>query len=84
MLTFKSDQLRGIVKDAHPSDQAVANAIDAFPTFHEFSDVEGAIKSDVEFLKKHPLILKETHVTGWVYECETGKVCVTIRCVYWS
>lgn len=73
MLTFTTDQLRGLVKSAAPGDESVARAVDNIH-FHEFSDVEGSVKSDAEFLKTHPLILKETVVTGWVYEVETGKV----------
>jgi carbonic anhydrase len=74
MLTFTSDQLRDIVKGDAQADEGVAAALQAIGSFHEFSDVEASIKSDVAFLKNHPLILKETTITGWVHEVETGRV----------
>ncbi|KAI0026673.1 carbonic anhydrase [Vararia minispora EC-137] len=73
MLTFSSDQLRGIVlKESGGVD--VGDALAAVGSFHEFGDVEAAVKADVAFLKAHPLVLKETVVTGWVHQVETGKV----------
>jgi carbonic anhydrase len=42
--------------------------------FGPFPELEDALKSDVEFLKSHPLILKESVISGWIYEVETGKV----------
>ncbi|TRM66209.1 carbonic anhydrase [Schizophyllum amplum] len=74
MQTFKTEQLRGIVKDAAPGDSAVVNAVDKFDSFLEFTDVEGSVTEDVVFLKNHPLILAETTVTGWVYDVKTGKI----------
>ena len=71
MLTFTSDQLRKIVKEQTP---AASAQVDAIPTFHEFSDLEAAVKSDVELLTGSPLILDETVITGWIHEVETGKV----------
>ncbi|KZV73309.1 carbonic anhydrase [Peniophora sp. CONT] len=71
MLTFTSDQLRALVKEQTP---AASSSIDTFPTFHEFSDLEAAVKSDVQLLKDSPLILDETVITGWIHEVETGKV----------
>jgi carbonic anhydrase len=73
MLTFSSAQLQSIVKDAHPGDAAVAKHVDTID-FLEFGDLEASVKDDVEFLKQNPLVLKDTHITGWVYEVETGKV----------
>ncbi|KZP32281.1 carbonic anhydrase [Athelia psychrophila] len=73
MLTFSTDQLRGIVKDAAPGDAAVAKQVDEIE-FLEFSDIHAAVKSDVEFLKASPLVLKETEITGWTYDVETGKI----------
>ncbi|VDB95995.1 unnamed protein product [Peniophora sp. CBMAI 1063] len=71
MLTFTSDQLRTIVKDQTP---AAGPLVDAIPTFHEFSDLDAAVKNDVKLLKESPLILDETAITGWIHEVETGKV----------
>ncbi|KAI0321179.1 carbonic anhydrase [Amylostereum chailletii] len=73
MLTFTTDHLRNAVKADAPGDETVARTVDGIH-FHEFGDLEGAVKSDVEFLKNHPLVLKETAITGWIYEVETGKV----------
>ncbi|EPQ61075.1 carbonic anhydrase [Gloeophyllum trabeum ATCC 11539] len=72
MLSVTTDQIRKTVKDSDPQNDALkaVNNID----FLEFSDLEGSVKKDVEFLKENPLVLKETKVTGWVYEVETGKI----------
>lgn len=69
MLTFNTDQLREIVRTS----EATAPEIEGIE-FHEFGDLEGAVKKDVEWLKGNKLILPETKITGWVYEVETGKV----------
>lgn len=81
MLTFNSEQLRRIVKDADSS-PAVASQVDAID-FQEFSHLEDSVKSDVAFLRENPLVLKETTVTGWVYEVETGKVCYDVSTALW-
>ncbi|KAG5353474.1 hypothetical protein C0989_006632, partial [Termitomyces sp. Mn162] len=72
MLTFTTDHLRRIVKEADPGNTAIAQAVDQIH-FLEFSDLEKSVKDDVEFLKEHPLVLKDTIVTGWIYHVETGK-----------
>jgi carbonic anhydrase len=73
MLTFSTDHLRQIVKDADPGNTAVAEHVDKLD-FLEFSDLEGSVKKDVAFLEENPLVLKDTKITGWVYAVETGKV----------
>ncbi|KAF9455021.1 carbonic anhydrase, partial [Macrolepiota fuliginosa MF-IS2] len=73
MLTFNSEQLRDIVRDAHPGDDDVAKAVNAID-FLEFPTLEESVKADVQFLKENPLVLKDTTITGWIYEVETGKV----------
>lgn len=73
MVTFSTPELRQVVKDAAPGDVAVAESVDQID-FHEFANVEDAVKSDVEWLKNNPLVLKDTVVTGWVYDVYTGKV----------
>jgi len=73
MLTFTTNDLRGIVKKAEPGNAAVASQVDAID-FLEFGHLEDSVKSDVKFLQENPLVLKETKITGWVYEVETGKV----------
>lgn len=77
MVTFSTPELRQVVKDAAPGDVAVAESVDQID-FHEFATVEDAVKSDVEWLKNNPLVLKDTVVTGWVYDVYTGKVSVIL------
>jgi len=69
MLTFSTEQLRKIVKDADGPSAPVDN-ID----FLEFSDLHTSVKDDVKFLKENPLVLPETTITGWLHHVETGKV----------
>lgn len=72
MVTFETDGLRKLVKESDSS-ETVARAVDSID-FLEFSDWDASVKSEVEFVKQHPLILKETVVTGWTYHVESGKV----------
>jgi len=76
MQTFTTAQLRDKLKASAEAGGAeeVATAADAIQ-FLEFSDLDKAVKEEVEHVKTHPLILKETEVTGWVYHVESGKVC---------
>ncbi|KAG6868558.1 hypothetical protein C0993_001254 [Termitomyces sp. T159_Od127] len=73
MLAFTTDHLRRIVKEADPGNTAVVEAVDEI-SFLEFSDLEKSVEDDVKFLEEHPLVLKGTVVTGWIYHVETGKV----------
>ncbi|KAJ7129254.1 carbonic anhydrase [Mycena epipterygia] len=73
MLTFASNDVRSIVKDAAKGDAVVAARVDAID-FLEFKDLEGSIKEDVAWLKSEPLLLPETTVTGWIYDVKSGKV----------
>lgn len=75
MLTFTTAQLREKLKASAEEGNAerVAAAADGIQ-FLEFSDLDRSIKDEVEFVKNHPLILKETEVTGWVYHVESGKI----------
>jgi len=75
MQTFTTPQLREKLKASAEEGDAekVGTAADAIQ-FLEFSDLDKAVKEEVEFVKAHPLILKETEVTGWVYHVESGKV----------
>jgi carbonic anhydrase len=76
MQTFTTAQLQEKLKASAERNNAetVAAAADAIQ-FLEFSDLDKAVKEEVEFVQAHPLILKETEVTGWVYHVESGKVC---------
>lgn len=75
MLTFTTPQLREKLKASAEEGDAekIAAAADVIQ-FLEFSDLDKSVKEEVEFVKAHPLILKETEVTGWVYHVESGKV----------
>lgn len=73
MLTFTTEQLRGIVKDACPGDGVVAEEVDKL-NFLEFAHLEDSVKDDVKFLQENPLLLPETWITGWIYDVRTGKV----------
>ncbi|KAJ7581637.1 carbonic anhydrase [Mycena floridula] len=65
--------IRAAVKEAHPGDAAAAKAIDEI-NFLEFTDIDESVRDDVKFLRDHPLILKETNITGWTFDVKTGKV----------
>jgi carbonic anhydrase len=71
--TFTSDQVREKLVARAPGSAEVASEV-AKIDFHEFSDIEAALRENIDFLKNHPLLLKETVITGWAYEVETGKV----------
>nr|5ZTP_A Chain A, carbonic anhydrase [Glaciozyma antarctica]5ZTP_B Chain B, carbonic anhydrase [Glaciozyma antarctica] len=71
MLTFRSDQLHGLVKKRVAHEHFAA--VDSLACL-EFPDVDESIKEDVAFLKNHPLILPETVISGYRYEVETGKL----------
>ena len=75
MQTFTTAQLREKLKASTEAGDAekVAAAADTIQ-FLEFSDLDKAVEEEVEYVKAHPLILKETEVTGWVYHVESGKV----------
>lgn len=73
MLKVTTPELRKTLKDTDPSSDAIATAADSMD-FLEFTDLDGSVKRDVDFLQHHPLILRETLVSGWVYHVESGKV----------
>ena len=76
MQTFTTPQLREKLKtSAERGDAAKVGAAADAIQFLEFSDLDKAVKEEVEFVQTHPLIIKETEVTGWVYHVESGKVC---------
>ncbi|KXN81132.1 hypothetical protein AN958_06086 [Leucoagaricus sp. SymC.cos] len=73
MLLFTSEQVRSLVRDAHPGDDEVSRAVGELD-FLEFSNLEESVKADVKFLKENVLVLPETTITGWIHDVETGKV----------
>ncbi|EKM60802.1 uncharacterized protein PHACADRAFT_246953 [Phanerochaete carnosa HHB-10118-sp] len=72
MLTFNTQQLRKLVKDSDPNNEAL-KAVDQID-FLEFPEIEQSVRSDVQYLRENPLVLPESIITGWVFEVETGKV----------
>ncbi|KAJ7044803.1 carbonic anhydrase [Mycena alexandri] len=73
MLTFTSNDVHSIVKDAAKGNADVAKRVEAID-FLEFKDLEESVKEDVAWLKNQPLILPETPVSGWIFDVKTGKV----------
>ncbi|KIK99786.1 hypothetical protein PAXRUDRAFT_822403 [Paxillus rubicundulus Ve08.2h10] len=73
MLTFTDEFLRNQLAKAHPDDAAVANAARGIE-FEPFSDLDESVKSDVAYLKNHPLVHQKATITAWVYEVENGKI----------
>jgi carbonic anhydrase len=78
MLTFTSEALRGIVKNAEPGNTEVAKLVDNID-FHTFGNLEESVKTEVKYLQEHPLVLKGTKVTGWVYDVKSGTVSRRLR-----
>ena len=69
MLTFASPTCRSLVAArVAPSQQAALDSL----AFLEFNDVKESTVQDVEFLRDHPLIIKETPVSGFIYDVKTG------------
>jgi len=73
MLTFESEHLRKIIRDAAPGNTTVAEKVDKID-FLTFKNLEDSVKQEVKYLQENPLVLKETQVTGWIYNVRTGGV----------
>lgn len=67
MLTFSND-------DAKAAVQGNGGKIDQTFDFQPFTELEAAVKRDVEFLTDHESFPKGVEVSGWVYDVATGKV----------
>ncbi|KAL2434856.1 hypothetical protein ABEF95_009524 [Exophiala dermatitidis] len=72
MLTFTNDDAYALVEQNLGSD-ALAEAKAKVPDFLPFSDLEQAVKNDVEFLRATKLVPDSVKISGWVYEVETGR-----------
>ncbi|KAI1426864.1 beta carbonic anhydrase clade D [Xylaria sp. FL1777] len=71
MLTFTNDDAHALVKqNLGPAAAAELGTLD----FLTFSDLDAAIKEDVQYLKKSATVPEDVKISGWVYEVETGKV----------
>lgn len=71
MLTFTNEQAHEVVtKKLGPTSAAEIATLDFLP----FSNPEQAVRDDIEFLHKQSAIPKNIHISGWIYEIETGRV----------
>ncbi|KAI0851210.1 carbonate dehydratase [Daldinia vernicosa] len=71
MLTFSNDDAHSLVKkNLGPSASAEIATLDFLP----FTNIDDAIKGDVEYLKRSAAVSDDVIISGWVYEVETGKV----------
>ncbi|KAI1437986.1 beta carbonic anhydrase clade D [Xylaria sp. CBS 124048] len=71
MLTFTNNEAHALVKqNLGPAAAAELGTLD----FLAFSELDSAVKSDVEFLKSSATVPEDVVISGWVYEVETGKV----------
>ncbi|QRW09439.1 carbonic anhydrase [Ceratobasidium sp. AG-Ba] len=68
---FKEPELREKIKSAEGP--AIAQYVDSI-AFMPFEDPAVSVVEDIEYLKAHPLILKETKFSGWVHDLESGKI----------
>ncbi len=70
MLTFSNDDAHAVVaKQLGPSASAELATLDFLP----FSNLEEAVKADIEFLGKSAAVVDGVALSGWVYEVESGK-----------
>lgn len=73
MLTFENHQAAELVRK-NLGEEGVKAVADGFGgQFLPFSDLEGKVKEDVEWLEKNKAIPEGVKISGWVYEVETGK-----------
>lgn len=76
MLTFSNDDIMSLLRGKHDASALpTIESIDFLP----FGDLDKSVRDDVRYLKEHPLITNETTITGWVYDVQTGKVCILTR-----
>jgi carbonic anhydrase len=74
MLLFTDADAHALV-EKNLGEEGVREVTEAFGgRFLPFTEVEGAVERDVEWLRGSKAIKKETKISGWVYEVETGKV----------
>ena len=72
MLTFENKDAYGAVeKNLGPDavEELKATKLDFLP----FPDLEKAVNDDIQYLKSTKLVPGSVTITGWIYECETGK-----------
>ncbi|KAJ7785866.1 carbonic anhydrase family protein [Mycena metata] len=59
--------------EENPGRDDVAKIVDAMD-FHHIIDPVESVKKDVKFLSEHPLVIKGTMISGWLYDVDTGKI----------
>ncbi|KAK1988958.1 carbonate dehydratase [Colletotrichum cereale] len=72
MLTFKNEDAYGIVEKNLGADASL-EAKNRITDFLPFSELEAAVKKDIDFIKASKLVPENVTLSGWVYEVETGK-----------
>lgn len=73
MLSFENKDIYPIINrnlGQGATGELEAQSFDFLP----FSDLEEAVREDVQFLRKSQLVPRSVEVSGWVYEVETGRV----------
>ncbi|KAI0113488.1 carbonate dehydratase [Daldinia grandis] len=71
MLTFSNDDAHSLVKkNLGPS----AAAEIATLNFLAFTNLDDAVKEDVEYLNRSAAVPDDVAISGWIYEVETGTV----------
>lgn len=68
MLTFSNTDALKLVASS-----VGAGVLASTYDFQPFSDLEQAVRDDVEWLKNHSALPQPVTISGWVYEVETGK-----------
>ena len=72
MLTFQNEDAYGIVEKnlgAEAAQELKSSKLDFLP----FPELEAAVGDDVKYLKGTKLVPDSITISGWVYECETGR-----------
>lgn len=72
-LRFTTSSLQENYKTAFSGIDEAATAVEQIDDFGDSTDIKQSLKEDVAFLRGHPLIFKDTVVTGWIYDVDTGK-----------
>lgn len=74
MLTFTNDDIRQKVKAEETGNAVVSEAIDKID-FLTFPNLKESVQDDIHYLKGTKLLKEGTHLSGWIYDVTTGKVC---------
>ncbi|KAF9870325.1 carbonic anhydrase [Colletotrichum karsti] len=72
MLIFKNEDAEALV-DKNLGADASAELKSRKLDFLTITDLEDAVKKDIDFIKETKLVPESVTVSGWIYEVETGK-----------